>query len=120
MNRLVEIRSYVLKPGSGARFHDLVSRQSVPLLKEWGMEVVAYGQSLHDPDTYFLIRAYNNLDHLHTSQADFYATQAWRLGPREAIIALIESDSNTTLWLSPEAIEAIRRSQESSRPAPSS
>ena len=111
MNRLIEIRSYKLKSGSGARFHVLVSKQSVPLLNEWGMEVVAYGQSLHDPDSYYLIRAYNNLDHLNSSQEAFYSTDAWRKGPREAIIELIESDFNAVLWLTPEAIEAIHNSE---------
>ena len=48
-------------------FHNLVSNQSIPLLGEWGMEVVAYGQSLHDPDSYYLMRAYNDLDHLNSS-----------------------------------------------------
>ena len=111
MRRIVEIRSYLLKPGSGPRFHSLVSNQSIPLLKEWGMEVVAFGQSLHNPDAYYLIRAYNDLDHLNSSQAEFYATDAWRKGPREAIIELIESDSNSVLWLTSEAIDAIRYSQ---------
>jgi quinol monooxygenase YgiN len=111
MNRLIEIRSYKLKPGSGSRFHQLVANQSIPLLDELGMEVVAYGQSLHDPDSYYLIRAYNDLDHLNSSQEAFYSTDAWRKGPREAIIELIESDSNAVLWLSQEAIEEIRNSK---------
>jgi hypothetical protein len=111
MKRLVEIRSYILKPGSGPKFHDLVSNQSVPLLKEWGMEVVAFGQSLHDPDAYFLIRAYSDLDDLKQSQAAFYSTDAWRNGPREAIIELIQTDANTVLWLTIGAIDAIRHSR---------
>jgi hypothetical protein len=110
MKRLVEIRTYQLKTGSGERFHDLVSNQSVPLLKAWGMEVVAFGPSLHDPDAYFLMRAYDDLDHLRASQDAFYATDAWRKGPREAIVELILSDANAVLWLTPEAIDAIRQS----------
>lgn len=108
--RLVEIRSYRLKVGTGATFHSLVSEQSVPLLRTARMDVVAFGQSIHDPDDYFLIRAYDSLEHLQASQESFYASAAWRLGPREAIIALIEGDANVTLWLPAEAIEAMRRS----------
>jgi hypothetical protein len=110
MKRLVEIRSYKLKPGSGARFHDLVTRQSLPLLRQWGIEVVAFGPSTHDPDSYFLMRAYDSLDHRRTSQAEFYASDAWRKGPRESIVELIESDLDVVVWLTPEAVEAIRRS----------
>ena len=108
MSRLVEIRSYKLKPGSGATFHQLVSTKSVALHEAWGMDVVAFGQSVHDPDSYYLIRAYDDLEHLRSSQAAFYATDAWRQGPREAIVALIESDSNAVLWLTDEAVEMLR------------
>jgi hypothetical protein len=108
MKRLVEIRSYKLKAGTGGEFHRLVSSQSMPLHAAWGMDVVAFGPSVHDADAYYLIRAYDDLEHLRASQAAFYATDAWRKGPREAIIALIESDGNAVLWLSREAVDALR------------
>jgi hypothetical protein len=54
------------------------------------------------------MRAYDDLEHLNRSQAVFYGTEAWQTGPREAIVALIEDDANTVLWLSGEAIEALR------------
>lgn len=111
MNRLVEIRTYKLKPGSGPAFHALVSDQSVPLLAQWGMEVVAFGQSEHDPDSYYFIRAYEDMEHLRSSQEAFYASSSWRQGPREAIVSLIEADANAVLWLTPEAIAAVRSSQ---------
>ena len=110
MNRLVEIRSYKLKPGSRERFHELVVTKSIPLLRAWRMEVVAYGSSLDDADGYFLIRAYADLEHLQASQQAFYASDDWRKGPRESIIDLIESDWNAVLWLTPEAVDAIRNS----------
>jgi len=116
MRRLVEIRSYKLKPGAGAKFHDLVTTQSMPLLRERNMEVVAFGPSLDDPDAYFLVRAYDSLDHLRSSQEAFYASDAWRKGPRQSIIELIESDWNVVLWLTSQAVAAIR---ESARAVPS-
>jgi hypothetical protein len=115
--RLVEIRSYRLRPGSGARFHELVSGQSIPMVTRWGMDVVAFGPSRHDPDAYFLIRAYDSLDHRRESQEAFYSTDAWRQGPRAAIVELIESDTDVVLWLSDEAVEAMRRSQAASSDA---
>lgn len=110
MRRLIEIRSYKLKPGSGAKFHDLVTNQGMPLLRERNMEVVAFGPSVHDPDAYFLVRAYDNLEHLRSSQEGLYSSDAWRKGPRQSIIELIESDWNVVLWLSPEAVAAMRES----------
>lgn len=107
--RLVEVRSYTLKPGTGSAFHALVEQQSVPLLKAAHMDVVAYGQSLHDPDAYYLIRSYESMEHLSKSQDAFYASSEWRQGPREAIIALIETDTNAVMWLTNEAVEAMRQ-----------
>jgi hypothetical protein len=111
--RLVEIRSYRLKPGSGARFHQLVVTQSIPLLRAASMEVVAFGPSLHDPDAYFLVRAYDSLEHHRASQQAFYASDAWRSGPRQSIIELIESDWNVLLWLTVSAVDAVRESASS-------
>lgn len=107
---VVEIRSYKLKPGSSKLFHALVAEQSVPLHRAAGIDVVAYGASLHDADAYFLIRAFDSMEHLQRSQDSFYASSAWRQGPRESIIALIESDANAVLQLSAQAIESLRGS----------
>ena len=107
--RLVEIRSYKLKPGSGARFHDLASNQSIPLLHAVKMDVVDFGPSLLEPDTYFLIRSYESLEDLKSSQEAFYGSAAWREGPREAIVALIESDATVVFWTNADAVDAMRR-----------
>ncbi|QDH69784.1 NIPSNAP family protein [Marilutibacter alkalisoli] len=108
MNRLLEIRSYKLKPGAGGDFHRLVSERSAPLHADWGIDVVAFGQSLHDPDAYYLMRAYKDQADLEASQAAFYGSAAWREGPREAIVALIESDANAVMWLDNDAIALLR------------
>lgn len=113
--RVVEIRSYKLKPNSSETFHALVAQQSVPLLRAAGIDVVAYGPSLHDADAYFLIRAFDSMEHLQRSQDSFYASPAWRQGPRESIIALIESDANTVLRLGAQAIESLRGSAQASQ-----
>jgi hypothetical protein len=113
--RVVEVRTYKLKTGSAAAFHALVVHQSMPLVKAANMDVVAYGQSLHDPDSYYLIRSYDSMEHLRNSQDAFYASDAWRQGPREAIIALIESDANAVMCLSCDALEAIRQSHSTLR-----
>lgn len=108
MKRLVEIRSYKLKPGEAAAFHDAVVHTVMPMLRSV-MDVVAFGPSAHEPDTYFLVRAYADLTDLEAQQAAFYGSGAWRQGPREAIVSRIESYLNTVLWLSPAAIDDMRR-----------
>jgi hypothetical protein len=45
MTAVVEIRTYTLKPGSGAAFHRIVVEESLPMLQHWGVEVVDFGPS---------------------------------------------------------------------------
>ncbi|HRF50956.1 MAG TPA: NIPSNAP family protein [Anaerolineales bacterium] len=106
--KLVEIRSYILKAGRRDVFHRLVTEESLPLLKRWKVDVVAFGPSQHDDTSYFLIRAYENLAERQTSQDAFYGSQDWRHGPREAIVALIESDTSIVLELETSVVDALR------------
>ena len=110
VSRLVEIRSYKVKSGTAALFHGTAARTVVPMLREWGMDVVAFGPSAHESDAYFLIRAYDDLADLSAQQEAFYGSSLWRDGPRESIVSRIESYLSTVLWLSPESIEDLRRS----------
>lgn len=105
---VIEIRSYRLKPGSRERFHALVCQQSLPLMLAWGTDVVRLGPSLHDEDSYVLIRAYRDLAHLTGEQAAFYASDAWRQGPREAIVSLIAADHDVVMAVSEGQVEALR------------
>lgn len=113
MNRLVEIRTYRLKPGSIAEFHDAVHHRAVPFLREAGMDVVAYGRSDHEEETYFLIRAYESREALEAQQDRIYGSQEWRQGPRPALVERIETYVNTLIWASPTAIENIRSQNQS-------
>lgn len=108
MNKVIEIRSYTLEPGTRSRFHKLVTDESVPMLQRWLVDVVRYGPSSHDQDSYYLIRAYDSLAEREKSQSAFYGSEEWKGGPREAIKALITSYNTIVIDISEEAIEALR------------
>ncbi|MFZ6864419.1 NIPSNAP family protein [Undibacterium sp. Ji67W] len=95
MEEVIEIRSYQLKLDQSAQFHDLVSTQSVPLQESAGIKVLHYGFSLSSGkgsgQDYVLIRQFANLTDLTQSQSDFYQSAAWLSGPREDILACIQS-----------------------------
>jgi hypothetical protein len=78
MRQFVEIRSYNLKPGTRDEFHRLMLEQSLPMLKRWNVDVVACGPSIHDDDSYYLIRAYTSLADRQESQDAFYGSAEWR------------------------------------------
>ncbi|MEO5886841.1 MAG: NIPSNAP family protein [Anaerolineales bacterium] len=91
MNHFVEIRTLTLKPGTREEFHRLYIEEALPLLKLWDFDVVAHGPSLHDANTYYVIRRYDSLAQRHEMEDTYYASDDWRLGPREAMLALIEN-----------------------------
>lgn len=109
MKRLIEIRSYKLKTGTVSEFHRIAASTVVPMLLESGMDVVAFGPSSHEPDSYFLVRAYDDLADLEAQQNAFYGSTGWRDGPRESIVSRIETYVSTVLWLSTESVEDLRR-----------
>jgi hypothetical protein len=109
VNRFVEIRSYNLKPGTRSTLHELMVEQAVPMLRRWKVDVVAHGPSLHDEDSYFLIRAYASVAERQRSQDDFYGSAEWRQGPRESILALIDSYTSVVLELDEATVNGLRR-----------
>lgn len=109
MKKFVEIRSYNLKPGRREEFHRLVLEKSMPMLKRWKVDVVDFGPSLHDENSYYLIRAYKSLQDRQKSQDAFYGSDEWRQGPREAIISLIESDTSIVIEMEEAVVEALQK-----------
>lgn len=109
MNHLVEIRSYKLKPGRREEFHRLFLEEAYPMLKRWNADVVAYGPSLHDENSYYLIRRFDSLAHRAQSEDSFYGSDEWRQGPREAILALIETYSECVLELGDVTVQGLRK-----------
>jgi hypothetical protein len=105
---LIEIRTYLLKDGTAAAFDKVMVEDAIPMIRAYGMDVVAYGQSDHERETRYLIRAYKDRAHLDEQQAGFYASQTWRNGPRPSLISCIDTYLNTLLQLSPEGVEQLR------------
>ena len=83
----------------------------MPLLADWHMDVVGFGQSLDDQDAYYLIRGFDDHAHLQASQDAFYASPGWRQGPRDAVLSMIQAYTNTVLSLTSDAIEAMRETR---------
>src|SRR5262245_19684744 len=109
MNRLVEIRSYNLKPGSRDQYHRLMLEKALPLLQRWQVDVVAFGPSPHDEDTYYLIRSFADLADRERSEDAFYGSDDWRKGPRQEILALIDNYTTIVLELDEAVVQGFRR-----------
>lgn len=108
MSWIIEILLYKLKPGSGGEFFAIMRDVSVPLHRRAGIDVVWHGRSMHDPDGYGLIRAFADMASLEATQAAFYASDAWRKGPREAIIERIETATRIVIPMNDRGIDGLR------------
>ncbi len=106
--KTVEILQYRLHEGTGAAFHTLMQEVSVPLHRRHGIDVVSFGYSLHNPDCYYLIRAFASSESMVAVLDAFYASTDWRNGPREEIIRSIETSLKTVMNLLPESVDGLR------------
>lgn len=104
---VVEIRSYNLKPGTRAEFDRLV-RETAPLLATWTIDVVGYGPSQHDENSYVLIRAFADLADRQRKEDGFYGSREWREGNRDRVLALIESYTTVVLPLDSATVAGLR------------
>lgn len=106
--RVLEIRSYNLKPGTRDRFHQLFLDEALPMLKRWKVDVVAYGPSLHDQDSYFLMRAFDGVEVRQKSEDAFYGSEEWLKGPRERVLADIDSYTTIVIHLDQATMQGMR------------
>ena len=108
--RIVEIRALTLRPGRRDEFHRLFAERSLPLLRRWRFDVVAYGPSPHDDVSFYVVRAFGDLAERQSAEDAFYGSDDWRRGPREAMLACIETYADVVLELDEDAVEGLRRS----------
>jgi hypothetical protein len=104
----VEFRAYNLLPDAGPEFHRLVVEESLPLLARWDVDVLGYGFSSDDRSSYFLIRAFESLEQRQSTEDAFYGSDEWIEGPREAILALIDTYTTIVLEMDGATVEALR------------
>ena len=78
MHHFVEFRSLNLKPNTRNEFHRLYIEEALPLLQRWNFDVVAYGPSLHDENSYYVIRRFESLSQREQMEDAYYASDDWR------------------------------------------
>ena len=109
MHHFIEIRSYNLKPSTRDEFHRLFIEEAFPMLKRWNVDVVSYGHSLHDENSYYLMRRFDSLADREESENAFYGSDEWRKGPREAIVFLIENYTEIVLEIDNVTLQGLRK-----------
>lgn len=79
------------------------------MLNRWKVDVVRHGPSLHDGDSYYLMRAFASLEAREQSEDAFYGSDEWKVGLREAILALIENYTTIVIEMEDSTVKALRQ-----------
>ena len=88
---ITEIRIYKFKENSAENFIKVFTEQSLPMMKRWKINVVDYGFSLIDKESFYLIRNYESLAQRKESQDAFYGSDEWINGPEKEIMNCIDT-----------------------------
>lgn len=72
VNVIIELRTYRIKPGRRAEFLEIFRTKSVPAHAEIGMKILGPLLSVEDPDVFFFMRGFPNLESREPMKAKFY------------------------------------------------
>ncbi|MGA7626778.1 MAG: NIPSNAP family protein [Candidatus Acidiferrales bacterium] len=75
---IVEMRTYKTKPGCRSRFLEIFRGKSVPAHDQIGMKILGPFPSLEDPDIFFFMRGFPDLDSREPMKATFYEGELWK------------------------------------------
>jgi len=88
---LLEMRLFKVVPGTRTEF-DRISREgTIPLMRRHGITVIAYGPSVDDDDSYFLLRAFASKEQRAEQSESLYATAEWMENYDGPVMAMIDS-----------------------------
>ena len=82
---IVEMRTYKTKAGKRAEFLEIFRSRSAPAHAEIGMKILGPFPSLEDPETFFFMRAFPDLQSRESMKAQFYEGPLWK-GELEGIL----------------------------------
>jgi hypothetical protein len=87
---IVEMRTYVLKPGKRAEFLEIFRTKSIPAHHAIGMKILGPFLSIEDPDTLFFMRGFPDLAALEPMKAAFYEGTLWKTELENVLMPMIE------------------------------
>ena len=87
---IVEMRTYKLKPGKRDEFLAIFRSKSIPAHHEIGMKILGPWVSIEDPDTFFFMRGFPDLESREPMKAKFYEGQLWKTELELLLMPMIE------------------------------
>ena len=107
-NRFVEFRLLRLHPGQREQFAARFASHLLPLHERHGIEVVSWGLSLHDSDSFYVIRAHQSVEGRQETLDALFGSDEWLMNQEEDVWGMIESYNTCVVEASEPLIEALR------------
>jgi hypothetical protein len=87
---IIEMRTYQTKPGRRAEFLEIFESKSVPAHQKIGMKILGPYLSIDDPDTFFFMRAFPDIESREPMKAQFYEGELWKQQLEQKLMPMIE------------------------------
>ena len=87
---IIEMRTYRLKPGQRSEFLEIFRTRSVPAHREIGMTIAGPFLSVEDPDTFFFMRGFPDLESREPMKAQFYEGELWKRELESLLMPMID------------------------------
>ena len=84
------MRTYKIKAGKRAAFLEIFESKSVPAHQKIGMKILGPYLSIEDPDTFFFMRAFPDLESREPMKAQFYEGELWKRELEQKLMPMID------------------------------
>ena len=87
---IIEMRTYKTKPGCRETFLEIFRTKSVPAHAKIGMKILGPFLSIEDPDTFFFMRGFPDLESREPMKAQFYEGELWKRELESVLMPMID------------------------------
>lgn len=87
---IVEVRTYITKPGLRARFLDFFRQEAVPLQQSLGIGIAGPFVDMVDPDVFVWLRAFPSVSDRDRMKAALYEGKKWKDELEEIAMPMLE------------------------------
>jgi NIPSNAP len=90
MSMIIEMRTYKTKPGRRSQFLEVFRAKSIPAHAEIGMKILGPFLSVEDPDTFFFMRGFPDMESREPMKAKFYEGNLWKRELEDVLMPMLE------------------------------
>lgn len=87
---IIEMRTYRTKPGKRAEFLHIFRTRSVPAHDEIGMKILGPSLSVEDPDVFFFMRGFPDIQSRDPMKAKFYEGDLWKSELEQQLMPMLD------------------------------